>query len=351
MTTRHLLLGLLLLVAWPLAARQKTDTLIMTNGDRLTCEIKGLDAGVLYVSLPYVDGTIMVDWLKVAHVESSQLFIVKTQDGSVYSGELRTAESQAGRPVQIQVVPEPEQSTVIERSQVVGMVQTSEKFWQRFNGDVRFGVTYSKGNQSTQYNLGSSAVYVRERWNAGATFDSNLTSSTGVSASTRNSINVNASRLLPWNNWYYSGLASFLQSSVQGITLQSSFGGGVGRYLKNTNRSTIALLGGAALQSTRYEPSVFTGGRQNIAAGLLDLNVRAFKFDRRNLDLNAVFLPAISDPGRVRFNTNVTYYIKLWSDLNWNISFYGNWDNRPPPGFSGSDYGTSAGLSWTFGLR
>jgi len=33
------------------------------------------------------------------------------------------------------------------------------------------------------------------------------------------------------------------------------------------------------------------------------------------------------------------------------VSFYGNWDNQPPPGFSGSDYGSSSGLSWTFGLR
>jgi hypothetical protein len=41
--------------------------------------------------------------------------------------------------------------------------------------------------------------------------------------------------------------------------------------------------------------------------------------------------------------------VKLWSKLNWNISFYGNWDNRPPPRFSGSDYGSSSGLSWSFG--
>ena len=60
---------------------------------------------------------------------------------------------------------------------------------------------------------------------------------------------------------------------------------------------------------------------------------------------------ALSDPGRVRFNTNASYYIKIVSNLKWNMSFYGNWDNRPPPGFSGSDYGTSSGLSWTFGLK
>ena len=35
-----------LLVATPLFAREKTDVLVMNNGDRLTGEIKGLDASV-----------------------------------------------------------------------------------------------------------------------------------------------------------------------------------------------------------------------------------------------------------------------------------------------------------------
>jgi hypothetical protein len=49
----------------------------------LTCEIKGLDAGVLYVSFDYIDGTTSVDWSKVARLESQQLFIVKTENGSL----------------------------------------------------------------------------------------------------------------------------------------------------------------------------------------------------------------------------------------------------------------------------
>jgi hypothetical protein len=50
MNTRFLLLTLALLFPVQLYARDKTDIMVMTNGDRLTCEVKGLDAGVLYVS-------------------------------------------------------------------------------------------------------------------------------------------------------------------------------------------------------------------------------------------------------------------------------------------------------------
>jgi len=76
-----------------------------------------------------------------------------------------------------------------------------------------------------------------------------------------------------------------------------------------------------------------------------------FKFSKTNFRASASLVPALSDPGHLRFDTNVSYYVKIFGDLKWNATFYGNWDNRPPPGFSSSDYGTSSGVSWTFGLR
>ncbi len=351
MSIGALILSSALLLATPLVASDKTDVMVMKNGDRMTCQVKGLDAGVLYVSFDYIDGTASVDWSKVARLESKQLFIVKTQDGSMYTGSLTTAETAAGRPVKIQVVATPEKEALIDQSQVVQMIQTSENFWQRFNGEIRWGIIYSKGNQSTQYSLGSQIAYVRERWNAKADLSSNLSSSTGTHASTRNSFNFNALHLMPWNNWFYSGLGTFLQSSEQGINLQSTFGGGIGRYLKNTNQASISFLGGAAWQQTNYQRSVVPLGGQNVASALIGADVRLFRFSKTNLRATALVLPALSEPGRVRFDTNASYYTKLFGNLSWNLSFYGNWDSQPPPGFSGSDYGTSSGLSWTFGLK
>jgi len=343
-------LSLAVLLTVPLLARDKTDVLIMMNGDRMTGEVKGLDGGVLYVSFDYIDGTSPVDWKKVARLESKQLFVVKTEDGSVYTGILRTPETAGGRPVKIQVLMA-EQEVAINQSQIVRMIATSDKFWQRFSGEISFGTIYSKGDQSTEYSLGSQTAYIRERWSAQARFDSSLSSSTGVNASTRNSLNLLALHLLPWNKWFYSGVGGLLQSSEQGITRQSTLGGGIGRYLKNTDRASIFVLAGAAWQRTNYEQSTVPVSQQNMAAALIYTEARLFKFSKTNLNVTAALLPAVSDPGRVRFNTDVSYYIKLVSNLKWNVSFYGNWDTRPPPGFSGSDYGTSSGLSWTFGLK
>jgi putative salt-induced outer membrane protein YdiY len=351
MNTQSLLfLALALLFPIQLYARDKADIMVMTNGDRLTCEVKGLDAGVLYVSFDYIDGTAAVNWTKVARLESNQLFVVKTEGGAVYTGILRTPDTPADRPVKIQVLAA-EKEEILDRSQIVQMVATSERFWQRFNGEVSLGVIYSKGNQSTQYSLGSQTAYVRERWTALADFNSSLSSSSGTNASTRNSFNFGGRHLLPWNNWFYAGLGAFLQSSEQGIALQSTVGGGIGRYFKNTNRTNISLVFGPAWQDTDYKQSDVPINHQNVAAAIFYGQAQFFKFSKTNLDVTAALLPALSDPGRLRFNTNASYYIKIVSNLKWNLSFYGNWDNRPLPGFSGSDYGTSSGLSWTFGLK
>jgi hypothetical protein len=338
-------------VTAPLFAREKTDILVMRNGDHMTCEIKGLDSGVLYVSFDYIDGTTSVDWSKVARLESKQSFIVKTENGTVYSGALRTSDTPEGRPMKIEVIENEEHAIEIERSQVIQMTGISDKFWERFNGQVNFGISYSKGNQSTQLSFGSQTNYIRERWSAGVTFDSNLASSIGANASTRNSLSGNVLRLLPQNNWFYAGVGNLLQSSEQGISHQSGVGGGVGRFLKNTNRTSLSVLGGAVWQSTTYnQPNVSTN-TQNVTGALLYGNFKFFRFSKTNFDVTGVLLPALSEPGRLYFNTNATYYVKLFGDLNWNTSFYGNWDNRPPAGLPGSDYGTTSGLSWSFGLR
>lgn len=210
MNSKTPLLSALLMLSSPLLAREKTDVLVMRNGDRLTCEIKRLDSDVLCVRLDYVLGTISVNWSKVDHVESKQLFLVKTQDGSVYSGALSTVASTNARPVKIEVLQPSSKKVELDQSQITQMQQTAENFWQRFNGQIGTGSTYNRGNQAAQYNVNASVTYPRERWSASATYTSNLAASNGASTSTRNDIQLSALRLLRWNNWYYSGLADFL---------------------------------------------------------------------------------------------------------------------------------------------
>jgi hypothetical protein len=345
MTMRGIILSCIFFLVLPLFAFDSSDVIVMKNGDRLTGEIKGLNAGVLYVSMDYVLGTSSIQWAKVAHLESKQLFVVRTEGGAVYTGTLNVTDASGDRPMELAVA-EGSGKVVIESPKIVVMEKTSTKFFQRFNGSINTGIIYSKGNESTQYNLGSQIEYPRERWGAGASFNSTLSSSTGATASTRNQLDFDAYHLLRWNNWFYKGLGGVLQSSEQGIIRQTTFGGGVGRYLKNNNASRISVLVGFTGQSTTYQQDIAS---QNLAFGVVAANLQFFRFDKTNGSVSAMLMPGISDPSRVKFNLNANYYIKLTGSLSWNVTVYDNWDSQPPAGLSGSDYGSSSGLSWTFG--
>ena len=351
MSPKILLCCFLYVFAFPLSAREKSDVLVMRNGDRLTCEIKSLDSDTLAVGLDYATGTISIDWGKVDHVESKQFFLVKTQDGLVFTGTLSTPPTPGARPTKIEIVEQSTSKVTLDRAHVIHMEETDLSFWRRFNGQIGLNSIYSKGNQSVQYSLNADAEYPRERWSAAASYSSSFSSNTGVPSVTRNESQLSAIRLARWNNWYYVGITDFLQSSEQGIQLQSTFGGGMGRYLKNTNRTMISIAAGVAWQNIAYQQQVLPATNQRVTSAIIAGKINLFRFDKTNLNINANVLPALSDPGRIHTNVNVAYYIKLWSKFTWNFTFYGNWDNQPPPGFSSSDYGTSSGITYKFGNR
>ena len=331
-----------------LTARTKTDVLVMTNGDRLTCEIKKMERGVLYASLDYADGTVALEWSKVARVESSQLFIVHAQDGSIFEGTIRSAGNPGQQPVRIEVFEAPKESTSLEHPSVVELAPTSESVWRRFSGHVDSGLIYTKGNETTQFNFGGDLRVRGEHWRVATDFFSTFSKSSGVVTATRNQSRTWARRVIGGKRaWYYSGAAEFLQSSQQGIDLQMTFGAGFGRFLRDTNTARLALTAYLAAQQTRYEPSTDTPGRLNALGTMFAGDLHLFRFKKTAFDLTASVLPILTETGRVRSYLNTAYSIEVINNLWFKFSFYGNWDNRPPANFSGSDYGVSSSISFS----
>ena len=91
---------------------------------------------------------------------------------------------------------------------------------------------------------------------------------------------------------------------------------------------SLSVLGGLGWQNTQYSPSAVPETPQDILALVIAGGLQMQSFSKTNLDITVSVLPALSDPGRFFFNTNATYYLKLWSNLTLNLSFYGSWDYR-----------------------
>jgi len=116
---------------FPALAREQSDVLVMKNGDRITCQIKSLENGVLKIDLDYVDGAMSVNWLKVARLESKFLFLVQLQNGEIFSGKVLSPQELPGTPVKLEIKTEEGESLEVERSEVVRMTQMSDNFGQR----------------------------------------------------------------------------------------------------------------------------------------------------------------------------------------------------------------------------
>ena len=123
----------------------------------------------------------------MARVESSQLFIVHVQDGSIYEGTIRTPETPTKQPMKIEVLRPEEKPTPLRFANVVELAPTSELLWRRFSGNIDTGLIYTKGNDTTQYNAGADLRVRGEHWRVVAGYIS--TFSTGPERTRRHGTN------------------------------------------------------------------------------------------------------------------------------------------------------------------
>ena len=72
------------------ALAQKTDIVVLNNGDRITGEIKGLSLGQLTYST-HAASTIYLEWPKIQSVKSDKTFEIELEDGRKLVGSVRPA--------------------------------------------------------------------------------------------------------------------------------------------------------------------------------------------------------------------------------------------------------------------
>jgi hypothetical protein len=112
------------------SSRLKTDVVFMTNGDKITCEIRSLEQGQLTVKQDYANSTVVFDWGKVDHIQTHQPFVVVDNKGDATSGSI--SENADEHIVNVNGAV----SKNIPHDEVVSIQQTGETFTRRLRGDV-----------------------------------------------------------------------------------------------------------------------------------------------------------------------------------------------------------------------
>jgi hypothetical protein len=337
---------LVLVLTGVCSARPKKDVIQFSNGDRLTCEIIKLEKGYLYIKLDYADGTVSIDWSKVASIESPQSFVVADNDEKRHTGGLKTvAEGTSPEGLKVQVTG-PSTNEIVSGTEVVGIVQTDTSFWQNLHGGIDAGFNYTKQENRAQYSFDANAVFARTKWSTGADYNSSFTGG-GDLSSLRNDLRLNGVRQLRSPRNYYMGVVEFLHNGEQQLDLRSTVGGALGHFFSQTNHSLIGAYGGVVWNREHYSSQV-SGQGGDSAEAILGTQLNFFQFKTTNFLVDARVYPSLTDLGRTRFDLNTSLILRIAKDLYWKISYYLNVDSRPPQNLPKTDYGSTASLGWTF---
>jgi len=335
-----MLFGLMTLGILPAMAAD-SDVVTFVNGDRLTGELKSLERGKLRFKTAATD-TISIEWDEVASLVSDQNIQVETDAGDRYLGHLV-----GGADAQNLVVLTQSGQRVLDADHVVFMTPIEEKGIDRFDGDITAGFNIAKANDVKQAQLGLALEARTETRIFGLDIASVTSDSEDNESSQRHSFDLGYTRLLP-NRWFAGGVLRLERNDELGLDLRTSLGAGGGRYVRQTNSSTLSLTGGLQLS------------RENVAGDLADEDTLEafatlawdwFRYDTPELDFstNLQIIPNLTDTGRVRAELDVSMKWEMIEDLFWELSFYDSFDSEPVvQGAEENDYGVITSLGWSF---
>lgn len=341
LTVATVLLGTALIPG--IAAAQKTDSVWVANGDRITGEIKELDRGRLRYSTDAMS-TIYVEWDEVLSVQSDKYFEFELASGERTFGRLaRGTRDRTGRIVL-------EDTTEVALSEIVAMVPIRRSFWSRNVGYVDLGLDLLRANRTRRLSVAASSAYRGETWEARLDGSSYLQKQDSANTVTRNNASLYARHKFggPWNA---IGFLTVEQNSETNLDLRLQTGIGAGYRILHTNRQFAEVLLGPAVARESFSTSTDSTETSYTAELITGLTYEAYRYSFPKLDVYAglITFTSVSDWGRFRVSLEGRVSYEVIKDFTVGVRTFAEYDTRPP-GREGSseDYGTTftVGYSW-----
>lgn len=335
-----LLLALLFALGLPAAGANKTDIVVLKNGDRITGEIRSLKNGLLTYKTDDI-GTLSVEWERVVRISSTWLFIIEDTRGRRYTGALQ----EAPEPGKV-VVRTGEGPVTLDLVNIVGIGRFGERLIQRFQGTLDLGFSLQKANQNTMLNLGANLNYVTTKWDIRAELSSYYAKQESVPSTTKILLGLTTMRVFA-NRWTASALAQVERNTELNLDARLLGGVGVGRYFIRTNRHVLnGIVAVDVTQENYIDETPPTTGMEAV----IGVNYQTFRYVFPNLDISAsaYAYPSLTTKGRVRatFQANIRY--ELFLRFYVSIAFVDNYDSKPGgETTSKNDYGLTFGISWS----
>jgi putative salt-induced outer membrane protein YdiY len=337
---------LLVALVQPSLAKRRDDVVVMKNGDRLTGEIKGLQHGELSFRASYMTASVRLDWKRVERLESRDPFIVGLADGHRYAGHIEKIEGEKGAKSELRIVSDTARVEV-SQSEVITIWQNEPNVWKQLTGSIDYGFSFNGNNTQAVSSLSAEVAHNTTLHGIDLSTSSQLSSQSKGPNTVRYTFNGQYTRKLT-QNWLYAGLFDALKSDQQRLNLRTTYGGGLGRRLIQTDTTSLLALGGFVYTHEDYFPQSGIEPVRNNGESFLGLEFSTFRFRTMDITSRVLVFPGVTDPGRLRLSTQSNVRIEIVRQLFWDFGLYENFDSRPPINAPRNDVGVTTALGWKF---
>jgi len=329
---------LLLFLSSPCFA-DKTDVVILKNGDHITGEVKQMDFALLNLKTDHM-GTLDIQWDEILSLTAlQQYFRIERKDGRLMYGAIDTDTVKNKLLVVLDTTRVP-----LAFDQVIRITPIKQTFWDRLMLNMDIGYSYTKASTVSQLTFSGSSSYRTYRNSIQMSWSSIDTDQKDQPQTKRRDLSLQGKQIYR-NRWFLGTGGSFQQNSELGLDLRLAWNAGVGRYLIQTHHSF--LQGGGGLSVNR-EWAQNSQNAYNLE-GLFTTEFYRFIYQTPKMSLESYLniFPSLSDWGRIRSEFDIKLKWEIIADLYWNLTFYSSTDNKPPSGENSKiDFGVVVSIGW-----
>lgn len=348
------LLAVLLVLGFTALCR--ADSVVLQNGDKLTGTFTNVRNGnVLFKSDSIGDVTIPVG--KIQSIMVAKPVVILQKDQKIARGQLTlgmkgawevtangTSQTVAGANVMIILTDD--------AYRALGEIPSAP--WKLWKGSANLGYNFQHGDQQTS-TLTAVVAAVRER-SVDLLFVPHMRSNYGLTAllakadqggtsvsSNTLSTNLREDWLFTPQNFVF-GFGQLDHIDTQGIYLRQTAGGGLGRDMFHTGRSTLSLLGGFT-----YIHDKFIDGMSDRSAQALIGDKYGIQISKRlRFDQALTFYPDLHIHDQYRSDASASLTFKLNNHLTANAGLIDLFLRRPTAGSHQNNEAVTTGLGYTF---
>jgi len=330
---------LLMLCAGNLFA-QKNDTIYLTNGDRITGEIKRFEHGILVLSTNGM-GNLNIEFDDLQTFFSNKHFKIMSSTGRKYFGSF----GKSAEPNSV-VVNLLNDSVQVAIKDIVEFYPIKESFFKRLDGNIDVGYRYAKATTLTQFNAGLLVSHRNEKSFTQLRDDVIFTDQENQDVIRNQDHSLTFNRKFK-GKWYAGSNIGAQQNTELGTDLRLFLGLGIGNDLVFTNSNHLAVTVGALFVN---ETSVSDTTVQSVE-GLFQMNYRLFRFSKPEIDVTSYFnvYPSFTTKNRVRLEFELKGKVEIFHDFFFSITLYDSYDNKPfDEEANTNDWGITTSVGYSF---